>query len=130
MCRNISRRQAMSKKCSAPSTGRVDPSDAESTWLTLSSQLQPRSSVPRDPTPEPTGLETSSGMVGRWVGALSRWFRLPWVPLLGAGFSPSRSAGGGGHGVCWVSSQSRWISNIIKHSWKIQEVQPARLLLN
>lgn len=69
----------------------ADPSDAESMWLTLSSQLQPRSSVPRDPTPEPIGLETSSGMVGRWVGALSRWFRLPWVPLLGAGFSPSRS---------------------------------------
>lgn len=69
----------------------IPTSDTESLWLTLSSQLQPRSSVPKDPTPEPTGLETSSGMAGRWVGALSRWFRLPWVPLLGAGFRPSRS---------------------------------------
>lgn len=51
--------------------------------------------MPKGPTPEPTGLETSSGIVGRWVGAFSRWFRLPWVPLFGAGFSPSKSARGG-----------------------------------
>lgn len=59
--------------------------------LTLSSQLHPKSSVTTPTGPEGVGLETSSGMAGLWAGTLSRWFRLPWVPLLGAGFRPSRS---------------------------------------
>lgn len=41
--------------------------------------------------PDGVGLDISSGMVGLWTGFLSRWFRLPWVPLLGTGFKPRRS---------------------------------------
>lgn len=37
------------------------------------------------------GRDTSPGTVGLKGGFLSRWFRLPWVPLLGAGFRPRRS---------------------------------------
>lgn len=66
----------------------------ESSLLTFSSQLQPRSSIPAGAGADAAGLETSSGMVGLWGGVLSKWFRLPWVPLLGAGFRPRRSEGG------------------------------------
>lgn len=62
-----------------------------SSWLTLSSQLQPRSTVPVGAGIEAPGLESSSGMVGLYGGDLSRWFKLPCVPLLGAGFRPRRS---------------------------------------
>lgn len=37
------------------------------------------------------GDATSSGMLGWCGGSLSMSFKLPCVPLLGAGFSPSRS---------------------------------------
>ena len=37
------------------------------------------------------GGVTSCGMLGWWAGALSRWFRLPCVPLLGAGVRPNKS---------------------------------------
>ena len=38
------------------------------------------------------GEVTSCGMVGRKGGARSMSLRLPYVPLLGAGLSPNRSA--------------------------------------
>lgn len=79
----------------------------QSSWLTLSSQPQARSSPPGSAKPVAIGLDTSSGIVGLWVGALSRWFRLPWVPLLGAGFRPRRS-------VWKESNLKKW-----NHTWKL-----------
>lgn len=61
--------------------------------LTLSSQLQPRSSAPAEGRSEVMGPESSSGMVGLKTGVLSRWFKLPWVPLLGTDLRPRRSNG-------------------------------------
>lgn len=59
--------------------------------LTLSSQVQPRSSVKAVIGPAGFGLDTSSGMVGMYTGLFRSWLRLPWVPLFGTGFKPSRS---------------------------------------
>jgi len=42
-------------------------------------------------SPAGFGLDTSSGMLGVYKGVLRSWLRLPWVPLLGAGFKPRRS---------------------------------------
>ena len=67
---------------------------AETSWLTLSSQAQPKSSVTVETGPGGDGLDTSSGMAGLKTGLLSRWLRLPWVPLFAAGFRPRRSAVG------------------------------------
>lgn len=60
--------------------------------LTSSAQLQPRSGPPAGSRLEAGDGDVASwGLLGWWGGALSMAFRLPWVPLLGAGVRPSRS---------------------------------------
>lgn len=63
---------------------------------TSSSQLQPRSwpvvvAVASHELHASSGDVTSSGMAGKYWGCRSMSFRLPYVPLLGAGVRPSRS---------------------------------------
>lgn len=60
--------------------------------ITSSSQLQPRSLVTLlSESDAGDGGVTSSGLVGWNTGSFSMSFRLPWVPLLGAGFNPNKS---------------------------------------
>lgn len=55
-------------------------------------QLQPRLSEGAGPlASQVESEESSSGYTGRWGGFFSRWFRLPWVPLLGAGGMSNKS---------------------------------------
>lgn len=59
---------------------------------TSSSQLQPRSWVTAPSESDAgDGAVASSGMPGWCGGSFSMSFKLPWVPLLGAGFKPSKS---------------------------------------
>lgn len=63
--------------------------------LTSSSQLQPRSWVrAASESDAGDGDVTSSGMLGWCGGSLSMAFKLPYVPLFGAGFKPNRSETG------------------------------------
>lgn len=60
--------------------------------LTSSSQLQPRSWVTvASESDAGDGAVTSSGMLGWYGGSFSISFKLPWVPLFGAGFNPNKS---------------------------------------
>lgn len=60
-------------------------------FLTSSSQLQLRSWVTSVGGAKGAGDVTSSGCVGVYEGFFNTLFRLPWVPLLGAGVNPNKS---------------------------------------
>lgn len=60
--------------------------------MTSSSQLQPRSWVTvASESDAGDGAVTSSGMLGWYGGSFSMAFKLPCVPLFGAGFNPNKS---------------------------------------
>lgn len=66
--------------------------DWHSRPLTSSSQLQPRSWVTvTSESDAGEGGVTSCGLLGRNCGTFSMSFRLPYVPLFGAGFNPNKS---------------------------------------
>lgn len=78
--------------------------------LTSSSQLQPRScDTVTSVSDASDGGVTSSGMLGWCGGSLSMSFRLPCVPLFGAGFRPNKSD---------TDKQKRrvsWLGALFKH---------------